>query len=903
MSPVSTLYAVAFLAYACLATLVIIKNPRSALNWTCALILACMAVWSFTDIFHNNPHESVERIRQFANIGALGWSSFASSLLLFTLILTRHRKVLRTWFVYPLLVIPPVLIIYLQWTDRLAANYVRCSFGWVTLWGASPWPILYYLYYLSFSLFSVYLLLRFRHRGVNRYERHQAGLIAATSLATVLLGTVTNVILPKFAGILVPELAGIFGLIWAAGLYVGVTRYGLMSLTPQAAAGEILSAMDDALLFVSPEGRTVFVNQAAQVMTGYGHSELVGKAALDLFVRPEQFLDTWAQVTKDGSLARRELGCRTKDGREIPVALSARVMRDRSGGAVGIIWVLRDITERKQAEAALRRAHDDLEIKVQQRTAELASANEAQRLSEEKYRAVVENANEGILVAQDGVIKFLNPRMVELLGWPYGEVINRPFVGLIHPDDRAILAERHERRLRGEELPRVYPFRIIRQDGSTGWLEINAIRIAWEGRPATLTFVSDITERRQADEALRKSEERFRLMAEHVSDIIWIADMSLRYSYISPAVERLSGGFTVQEVMSRPVGATMTPESYDKVLKVLAEWQAAERIRRHDPDEPMLLELEYPRKDGSIVPAEIKASVLRDAAGHPIGFVGITRDTTERKRVEGELARHQHHLEELVEERTKELKHAQEESNRNERMATLGWVAGRVARELSEPLAALGRAKDSLKAAAPRAADAATLSHLEAIGRETRRVSEVITGLLDFARAPVPEPGACGLDEIIAEAIERSAMPPEVVLKAGIPFGLPPVHVDRAQIVQVFVSLLTYDRRAMDGHGAITITARQDAERELAPTTVVTTIADTGPGLAPDRLRTLLEPMLSPSGAGIGLPICKSYVEANQGTIAVESEPGRGTLFTIRLPTSPPTLGGVPLTFGRCGLS
>ena len=139
--------------------------------------------------------------------------------------------------------------------------------------------------------------------------------------------------------------------------------------------------------------------------------------------------------------------------------------------------VVRDIAERKQAEQALRE-------------------------SEEKYRLLVENANEVITVVQDGQLKFVNARATEVTGYLKEELLFKPFTEFIHLADRHMVTEKHFRKLQGERAPEVYPFRIIDKDGNIKWLEMNAVVFTWEGRPAILNFLSDITECKQIQEQL-----------------------------------------------------------------------------------------------------------------------------------------------------------------------------------------------------------------------------------------------------------------------------------------------------------------------------------------------------------------------------------------------------------------
>ncbi len=144
------------------------------------------------------------------------------------------------------------------------------------------------------------------------------------------------------------------------------------------------------------------------------------------------------------------------------------------------------------------------------RITERKRAEEALRESEEKYRLVVENAAESILIAQDGLLKYVNPMTVKLLGYSEEVLTSMPFVKLIHPEDKEKLFEAHIRTMRGEENQPVHQFRVVTLDGTIRWADSRAVVISWEGKPATLNFLTDITERKRMEEALRESEKRYR---------------------------------------------------------------------------------------------------------------------------------------------------------------------------------------------------------------------------------------------------------------------------------------------------------------------------------------------------------------------------------------------------------
>jgi PAS domain S-box-containing protein len=168
------------------------------------------------------------------------------------------------------------------------------------------------------------------------------------------------------------------------------------------------------------------------------------------------------------------------------------------------------------------------------------------------------------------------------------------------------------------------------------------------------------TEPKKAEEALRESEERYRLLAENVSDVIWIRDMNLGFSYISPSVERMTG-YTAEEAMNLSLEETYTPESIENARKALAEEMLLERQGNRDQGRVRTLEMEGYCKEGSKVWTEASMRFLRDDSGQLLGILGISRDITRRKQAEDALRKAQDDLERRVHERTAELKKANEE--------------------------------------------------------------------------------------------------------------------------------------------------------------------------------------------------------------------------------------------------
>jgi PAS domain S-box-containing protein len=264
----------------------------------------------------------------------------------------------------------------------------------------------------------------------------------------------------------------------------------------------LLDQVHSTVIATDLNGDIIYWNKFAETLLQWTSKEILGKNIADTIV-PEGKIDRMRGVIS--GLKANNINCngefnlRKKDGSVVPAYQNFNVIMDNQGEIIGLIGVATDITERKQAEESLM-------------------------ASEEKYRLVVENATEAIVVAQDGLLKFVNPRAVEITGYTKEELLSRPFVDFIHPDDRDLVFRSHFRRIdnsvdqREPNPPPLYKFRIVTKEGEIKWVEINIVVIEWEGTPATLNFFNDITDRILAEEALRKSEKAMRAAKESAEE-------------------------------------------------------------------------------------------------------------------------------------------------------------------------------------------------------------------------------------------------------------------------------------------------------------------------------------------------------------------------------------------------
>ncbi|MDQ1328612.1 MAG: hypothetical protein QG641_1897, partial [Candidatus Poribacteria bacterium] len=242
----------------------------------------------------------------------------------------------------------------------------------------------------------------------------------------------------------------------------------------------VIKSMDDMLIVINPNGKITTINRAVERTLGYNEEELVEQSVSIIFTDKDSI--SLQQALYDGSIITNlsqdvEKILISKDGKSLTVLLSSSVLYDENDKIQGIVFLAHDITERKLIEDALK-------------------------TSEEKYRRVVDNANEAIVVAQDGILKFANPKATQISGYSEEELTSKPFTEFVFPDDRQMVAERYQRRLQGEDVINFYVVRIIDKNGDVRWIELNVIPIIWEGNPATLNFMEDVTEKRRMEEDL-----------------------------------------------------------------------------------------------------------------------------------------------------------------------------------------------------------------------------------------------------------------------------------------------------------------------------------------------------------------------------------------------------------------
>jgi diguanylate cyclase (GGDEF)-like protein/PAS domain S-box-containing protein/putative nucleotidyltransferase with HDIG domain len=314
--------------------------------------------------------------------------------------------------------------------------------------------------------------------------------------------------------------------------------------------------------------------------------------------------------------------------------------------AMLIVWLVRPLTSLQASARAITAGDPEARARVygpEEVTSLARDLNEMTDALSAKRQEYIDTANlTGVMLLKldkDGRVAFLNDAACEFLERPRQEMLGAQITDYLHPDDAAATTQAIGEMIRSKSPIRGGVNRQITPMG-TRVVEWNGYPIFDEEGQYTGIQITgrDITERKRAEEALRESEERYRLLAEHTSDVIWTMDLSLRYTYVSPAVTRMRG-YTPEEVMGGTLQQTLTPASLEVARKTLAEELAIERMEQKDLHRSRTLELEMNCKDGSTIWTEITVTFLRDSDGQPVGLLGTTRDISERKKAEKERER------------------------------------------------------------------------------------------------------------------------------------------------------------------------------------------------------------------------------------------------------------------------
>jgi len=637
------------------------------------------------------------------------------------------------------------------------------------------------------------------------------------------------------------------------------------------------------------KGMVIEINATVEKLFGYQKKDMLGKNFLDLGIFPPEALllvkQKFLKRIKGEPISYYEIPTIKSNGdivwiypQGIPIIL---------GNEPHILYILQDVTERKMAQQKLKE-------------------------SEEKYRSLFEKAPFIItLVNTQGKIIEINSTVEKVFGYKKEDLVGRNFVDLeiFSPETLLNLKQNFQSRLKGElvdqnETP------IIKANGDTVWIYPQMALLKLEQENMLLYTIQDITKRKVAEQRLKESEERYRLITENSNDFIMVNTIEPTVEYVNEATYHRFLGYTCKDLQGTNPLDLIHPEDQDLLVKA---YPAALDVGGTTN------EIRVKRKDGTYLWVEMKAKKFEVGSGQT-KFLSISRDISERKVLEETRKNNMKLLEHEVEQKTQELRNETEELHKaleslniaqdhlvqSEKLASIGLLAAGVAHEINNPLMGMINyaqiIRDELEAKLKIDLNVKPYSFLNGIIKEGERISEIVEGLLSFAREDRGEFVPAEISEIINSALAL-LLPriknSQIDIKLEYDNSIPKVPMKTRNIRQVILNVLQnsiaalnekYSTVSKKGDKVITIkTSKLILDEKPC---VKISIKDNGTGIRSENLAKVFDPFFTTKstagikgeGTGLGLSISYGIIKNHKGRIEIQSEWGSWTLLSIILP-------------------
>ncbi|MFZ5448263.1 MAG: PAS domain S-box protein [Thermodesulfobacteriota bacterium] len=610
-----------------------------------------------------------------------------------------------------------------------------------------------------------------------------------------------------------------------------------------------------AIFEYAPVGITMVDSAGRFLQTNPTYQEIVGFSAEELQEM------TWQQLTPPEDLPRNlELQAELLAGQRQTYSLEKRYLR-KDGK---IVWVSIMLSRLLSAQGDPRVVGTTIDITARK------LAEEALRESEQRFRDITENAMEWIWeVDAQGKYTYSSPVVEKLLGYKPEEVLGSHYYDFFSPDQREELKNAAIELLATKQPFRNFLNPNLHKNGETVMLSTSGIPVL-DDRGNLVGYRGsdmDITAQKQAEEALRESEQRFRLMAETIQDVLWIAappNIS-KIIYVSPRYEAVWGR-TTEELYQSPQSFLeyLHPDDRERVRSEILAYHAGRN--------PWSIEYRIIKPDGSVRWIQDRGFPVQNDQGNVILYTGVATDITERKVLEQQLLLSQ-------------------------KMEAVGRLAGGIAHDFNNLLMAIAGYGELMQAKVLK--DDPLYRYLEDILKATDRAAALTGQLLTFSRKQIVYRQLVDLNQLVLEmdSMLRRLIQEDIEMKIITAPSLGAVEADPGSLNQIIMNLVINARDAMPCGGSIILktaevefdTSRQTKSGMAPPGRyVVLEVSDSGIGMDETIQAHIFEPFFTTKetgkGTGLGLSTVYGIVKQSKGFIDLDSEPGQGSTFTIYLP-------------------
>lgn len=595
----------------------------------------------------------------------------------------------------------------------------------------------------------------------------------------------------------------------------------------------IVESSQDAIIGTDLNCQITSWNKGSELIFGYSAKEVLGKNVS--IIAPPELVEEAVRIREESKrgleLKSFETVRITKDGRRLNMSVTVSPVFDSDGAVVGASAIGRDITAFKKTLDALQKASE---------TSIYASPVPIIGVDTQRH------------------VTLWNPAAQAVFGWSEEEVLGKPSPIQLRGGTEHSVAL-HKRVLAGEELSGV-ELHGYKRDGTSVVVSLSARGLRDENQNirGIIGFLTDITESKRAEEAIRTAEQKYRNIFENAIEGIYQATPQGRYLSANPALARMFGFESDEELIAARTDIRAQQYDHPEMYEEFVSLMRRQGIVRN-------FEYQARRKDGKLIWVAENAHAVRDDKGQLSYFEGTVEDITERR----ELA---HQLQQM------------------QKIEAVGRLAGGVAHDFNNLLMAISSYAELLQMRVQEGS--AERRYLDEIGKTLDRAASLTKGLLSFSRKQVVSPKVLDLNALIEEQLKmlKRLLPENIDLTFSPSSVHPFIKADTTQIEQVVMNLAINARDAMPNGGQILIETRdRDAiAGSDADGQVVLSVTDTGCGMDAMTRSQIFEPFFTTKdpgkGTGLGLAIVLGIVTQSGAKIDLESEMGRGTTFRISFP-------------------
>jgi len=597
----------------------------------------------------------------------------------------------------------------------------------------------------------------------------------------------------------------------------------------------------------SKEGKFIDANQALMEMLGYTSKEEFFKVDItrDLYLEPEDRRKYMDLIERDGHVIDYEVDLKRKDGKVISVLRTAHARYDQEGNVIGFEGICVDQTQRKEMERKLKKAHDF-----------------QTNLIQTSIDAIIANDRKGNII-------IFNQSAENIFGYTQEE-ISKVHVTQFYKDGEA---KKIKQMIYGPDHGgpgRLVNFKveIVDKDGQIVPILLSATLLYEEDQEvATVGYFKDMREVKRLKQELHTLFEFEHNLIQSSIDAIIASDRDGCIIVFNQQAEKLLGYSAYEMIMKMSFNELFPPAMLEELRNELAsdEYGGENRL--------LLFETYMINKTGDKIPVQLSATVMFDQ-GEEIGMVGFFRDLREIRRMEQQFTNQARLLHE-------------------HKMISLGRLSASIVHELNNPLSGiLNYIRLMLKIIKRGDLETKNIEkfqrHLTLVESETSRCSKIVSNLLAFSRKSELELKAMSINELLEKCIllaQHKLMLQNIQIKTDLDPGIPKVLGDFNQTQQCVINLIFNAIDAMPDGGTLTLAGSFDPETQM----VEIKIEDTGCGIADQDLHQIFDPFYSTKtegkGLGLGLSMVYGIIDRHNGSVTVDSELDKGTVFTIRLPS------------------